>query len=335
MGRCLHIFLACCLSAIPFMQASAQDPQFSQAFASPMYLNCALTGNIGQERLVLNHRRQWVGLPDAYNSFAASYDHNFKRERLGLGFSVVKDEAGAGGLQFTSVATSVAKELRFGRFSGMRFGLKLGYTNRSFNPDKMVFWNQLYGRGDVSSNEEFTVTSKNYFDTGTGLLYYSRRFWAGVNISHINRPDQSFLGLVTHLPMKVSLHMGAEISLNKHSRYYDRSLLYPVIQYKHQQDWDQIDIGCYWQKGRLRLGAWYRGLAIKKKEEPDYRNVDALVFLVGGQISHQLKLGYSYDVTISNLTMKSGGTHEISIIYEWPRKQVKNHMKRVVPCPIF
>ena len=32
--------------------------------------------------------------------------------------------------------------------------------------------------------------------------------------------------------------------------------------------------------------------------------------------------------------MKSGGAHEISLIYEWPRK-AKNRRHKVVPCPKF
>lgn len=56
--------------------------------------------------------------------------------------------------------------------------------------------------------------------------------------------------------------------------------------------------------------------------------------MVGFATEFQLRIGYSYDVTISKLTVKSGGAHELSLIYEWPQKP-KNRRHRVVPCPKF
>lgn len=56
--------------------------------------------------------------------------------------------------------------------------------------------------------------------------------------------------------------------------------------------------------------------------------------MVGYETPYQLRLVYSYDVTVSKLTMKSGGAHEISVIYEWPRTG-KNRKYRAVPCPKF
>jgi hypothetical protein len=56
--------------------------------------------------------------------------------------------------------------------------------------------------------------------------------------------------------------------------------------------------------------------------------------MVGFETEQQLRIVYSYDITISKLTMRSGGAHEISLIYEWPRK-AKNRRHQMVPCPKF
>ncbi len=63
-------------------------------------------------------------------------------------------------------------------------------------------------------------------------------------------------------------------------------------------------------------------------------NTDAIVLMVGYQTEAQLRFVYSYDITISKLTMKSAGAHELSLIYEWPRK-AKARRHKVVPCPKF
>ena len=41
----------------------AQDPQFSQFYANPVYLNPAFAGTARCPRVVLNYRNQWPGIP--------------------------------------------------------------------------------------------------------------------------------------------------------------------------------------------------------------------------------------------------------------------------------
>ncbi len=85
---------------------------------------------------------------------------------------------------------------------------------------------------------------------------------------------------------------------------------------------------------QLTGGLWYRGLPIAKAYKQGYGNNDAVILMAGFQTQKQLRIIYSYDITISKLTMRSGGAHEISLQYEWPRK-AKNRKHRTVPCPKF
>jgi len=317
------------------MEVKGQDPQFSQVFTAPLYLNPALTGNTGQDRVAMTHRRQWMGLTHGYVSSSLSYDHNFRKKKVGVGFSMLKDQAGIQGLQFTEFAGTISKDLSIGPFNGFRLGMKLAQTTRSYDLDKLVFWDQLYSGGDASNGGPLVLDKIRYFDTGSGLLYYSQKFWGGINVNHLNRPVQSFLGSDYRMDMKFSLHAGADIPLQKRGSHFPTSSIQPVIIYKFQQDWNQLDVGAYYQEHGFRIGCWYRGLPIRKKGEPDYRNNDALVIMLGAEMAEQWQLGYSYDITLSNLTMKSGGSHEISLIYEWPRSSKYMQKRRPIPCPRF
>jgi type IX secretion system PorP/SprF family membrane protein len=332
----IHIVLGLIVISTLSLNVQAQDPQFSQVYAAPLYLNPALTGNTGQDRIAFTHRRQWMGLGDGYLNYAASYDHNFRKQRMGIGFSVLRDQAGIHGLQFMEYAGAVSKDINAGPMSGLRVGIKLAYTSRSFNRDKVLFWDQLYNGGGVSdSPSPLLFNNVNYFDSGAGILYYTSKFWGGINANHLNRPDQSFMNQQSRLPMKFTLHAGAVIPLKKPGKHFTQTTLKPVVIYKFQQDWDQLDVGGYIQDRNLRFGFWYRGLPIRKKGEPDYRNNDALVFMFGAEIAEQLQLGYSYDITISHLSVRSGGSHEISLIFEWPRQPKKHQPRAAVPCPRF
>jgi type IX secretion system PorP/SprF family membrane protein len=336
MENCRYKGLVVLILIIWNSSVNAQDPQFSQVFAAPIYLNPAFTGATRQDRVAISHRRQWMGLTDGYVSSVASYDHNFSKKKLGLGLIILNDRAGLQGLRFTEISATLSKDLPVGVFNGFRLGLKFGQTVRSFDRDKVIFWDELYSGSDGSYSEPLILDKLRYFDSGSGVLYYSKRFWAGINANHLNRPQQSFLGDQHRMDVKMSLHIGTEFRLEKkRGSYFSSRSIKPVVLYKFQQDWDQLDLGAYYEDDGLRLGLWYRGLPINKKGEPDYRNNDALVFLVGCELNGQLQLGYSYDVTLSNLTVRSGGSHELSLIYEWPYTSRQSDRKKAIPCPRF
>ena len=48
----------------------AQDPVFSQFYATPMQLNPAFAGTTYAPRITLNYRNQWPSWPNAYTTYA-------------------------------------------------------------------------------------------------------------------------------------------------------------------------------------------------------------------------------------------------------------------------
>jgi type IX secretion system PorP/SprF family membrane protein len=48
-----------------------------------------------------------------------------------------------------------------------------------------------------------------------------------------------------------------------------------------------------------------------------YRHQDAIVILAGMELLTGLKIGYSYDITISRLVSYSSGSHEVMIGYSF------------------
>jgi hypothetical protein len=62
----------------------AQDPNFSQFFASPMTLNPALTGKFdGVFRVAGNYRNQWPTINNAFVTKTVSVDFSIKESPFG------------------------------------------------------------------------------------------------------------------------------------------------------------------------------------------------------------------------------------------------------------
>ncbi|MCW5898130.1 MAG: type IX secretion system membrane protein PorP/SprF [Flavobacteriales bacterium] len=328
-----HIALFATLAMM--WSVSAQDPQFSQFYAAPQYLNPALTGNTQQDRIALNYRLQWPGIQPGFETYAFAYDHRFADANSGLGGYVLRDKAGTLGLHFTTIAMAYSYEARLDHKRAFRFGLRMGYTMRGIDPSGYLFADQIIRDGAPRTIETGLVEQISYLDLAAGGLYFSERYWVGISLTHLNRPNQSlFLERDARLPMRVSLHGGYLFALD--GMRFDRSKTRMTLatHYKAQGKWDQLDLGGYIERHRMIGGLWYRGLPILKSYAPGYPNSEAVILLVGFETEQQLRITYSYDITISRLTMASGGAHEISLSYEWPR-HTKNRRVRIVPCPKF
>src|SRR3954470_5633398 len=107
----------------------AQDPHFSQFFASPLTLNPAFTGKFdGQFRLAANHRDQWPSIPKAYVTTSASVDFGLLKGRIperdvfGIGFSGLSDQSADAALKlnYGSVSLSFHKAFYENGFNKIR-----------------------------------------------------------------------------------------------------------------------------------------------------------------------------------------------------------------------
>src|SRR5258706_3066549 len=109
--------LICAMSFCLFSGAVviAQDPNFSQFFASPLTLNPALTGKFdGVYRIAANYRNQWPTFNNAFVTKTASIDFGVLKhhipdiDQFGVGFMGFTDRAGDGVITTNAAAISVA-----------------------------------------------------------------------------------------------------------------------------------------------------------------------------------------------------------------------------------
>ena len=318
------------------LTASAQDPQFSQWYAAAQYLNPALTGNTHQDRIALNYRLQWPGVQPGYETYMAAYDHRFSTAPVGMGAMVLRDKAGSSGLTSTTIGMSYSYAARINYKRAIRGGVRLGYTMRGVNPDGYLFADQVIRDNAPQTIEPNLVPRTNYLDLAGGLMYYSESLWAGVSVNHLNKPNMSLMvDGQAPLERRMSVHAGYRFPIDgQRTVAKSETRMTLATHYKMQGKWDQLDLGAYADHHQFTAGLWYRGLPIVKAYKPGYGNNEAVVLMIGYQTENQLRFVYSYDITISKLTMRSAGAHEISLIYEWP-KQVKKRKHKIVPCPKF
>lgn len=296
-----------------------QDPEFTQFYANPLYLNPAFAGSANCPRVSLNYRNQWPGISGSFITYSASYDQHVDNLSGGVGLLVWNDRAGEGTLNTTNVSGMYSYQLPVTRRFSIKAGLQATWAQKSVDWSKLTFGDMIDARrGFVyNTNEVKRDAPANYVDFSAGLLGYSEKYFIGVAVHHLTEPNESVIKGESPLPRKYTFHAGAVIPLEGKG---DVATLSPNILFRMQQDFRQINFGMYYSKGPIIGGLWYR-------------NSDAFITLIGIQTGI-MKFGYSYDITISDLTNKTAGSHEISLGLQFDCKPKKRKF-RTISCPSF
>lgn len=327
---------------------TAQDPQYSQFYASPLYLSPAFAGSSQQGRVGMNYRNQWPGIDANFTTFSLWSDFYLEDHNSGLGAILTRDYANTLGLQSISLGLQYAYQFQLTKKLSFRPGVQVSLNTRSINYNKLIFGDQINNDGsiDPATAENLAGSTTVFFpDLGFGGLLFSEHAWIGLAVFHLLTPNQSLSGGSDKLPMKFSGHAGykfffrnGSMGMGYETKPQERSIA-PAIQYRHQGQFDQMDVGMYLTLEPITFGTWYRGVPFKKVN--GFVNNESIVFSLGlhkkssNKLMDQLMIGYSYDLTISQLGPGSGGAHEFSLVYTWPirnpRKPPKD--KLIIPCP--
>src|SRR6267142_387397 len=91
---------------------TAQDAQFSQFYAAPLYLNPAFAGSTSQARIGSNYRNQWPSIDANFNTISAFADFYIEEKNSGVGMIINKDREGLLGLQSTSIGLLYSYDLK-------------------------------------------------------------------------------------------------------------------------------------------------------------------------------------------------------------------------------
>jgi type IX secretion system PorP/SprF family membrane protein len=311
--------IAVVLSLVLTSNAFGQDPEFTQFYANPLYLNPAFAGTAHCPRVSLNYRNQWPGISGSFVTTSASYDQHVDAFSGGLGLLVWNDRAGEGTLITTNISGMYSYQLPVTRTFSIKAGLQATWAQKKVDWSKLTFGDMIDARrGFVyNTNEIQRDQPASYVDFAAGILGFSEKYFGGFAVHHLTQPNESVIEGTSPLPRKYTFHAGAVIPLEGKG---DDASLSPNVLVQLQQDFLQINFGMYYSKGPIIGGLWYR-------------NSDSFIALVGFQTGI-LKFGYSYDITISKLTNKTAGSHEFSTGLLFDCKPRRRRF-RTISCPSF
>ncbi len=295
-----------------------QQQQLTQFTHNPYMVNASFAGVYDMIDINTSFRHQWVNMPGAPKTFYMSVAAPLGRKgRPTYNPSLrISKPTGQSAIQRPKISTGLLKHGvggyvlydqygHFNRFAGMGsytvhvpvvkgYNLALsvqgGLSNHSLDELHLLdindpFYNSLMATGG----------NTNYLDISSGGLFYSENLFIGYmgsKVAHmaLGLGAQDFDLRTHHFAMA-----GYNFDLKKQG-----ILLTPSVLMKYMAPapvmWD-IHL-------KATFNNWIWGGVT-------YRHKDALAMMFGLYASNMIKVGYSYDLSISGLTNYNSGTHEI------------------------
>ena len=256
----------CCVLAAG-NKAVAQDPYFSQFYSAPTFLSPSLAGSTGGTRFVSNYRNQWPGITKTYQTVALSTDLYFSSLQSGFGALLVSDKAGSANLNTTYLGLQYSYRVQVGEHWQFIPGMQFTLGQKSIDRSKLVFPDQVVTGTPSSSDIYLTDTKAQYLDLTTSLFLYSPQFWFGAVADHLLKPNYSFMGANTNMPIKLIAFGGMNFFRNYASRMAEPRTASLCYRYENQNGFNQLDLGGYLYGKALDVGVWYRGIPVFKNNK--------------------------------------------------------------------
>ena len=270
-----------------------QDPMYTQFMDNLLVVNPGYAGSRDTGTIMLVSRNQWVSVEDAPVTNSFSYNTRFKDQNFGLGFSVMYDKIGPQkqtGVYFDySYFLKVSDNYRLGM--GLKGGVSFYRAALSelitIDPDP-IYSQDIY---------------KNFLpNLGIGGYLYSEKTYFGLSIpklieNTITREDYE-TSYISKERIHVYLVGGHNFDLNSDIQLKTNGMLRFVK--NAPISFQAMALAGFrerfWLGGMVRIG-------------------DAYGIVAQFQATHRILIGYSYDITTSELNMFSNGTHEIMFSY--------------------
>lgn len=290
-------------AAITGMVNAQQDPQFTNWMFDRISFNPAAAGMDRLHCLTVFHRDQWDGFAGDPKTYLLNYNgyvqtgYN-KSQLIGIGLSAYTEVLGKETNNVVRLAGAYHKNLGA---STLSVGLHLGMVNKSLGAK----WNPI-DQGDATIPTG--GVSSMALDANLGvMLYQPGKYYAGLSATHL--PAANLYNVNVKLARHYYLMGGYEYPIDGSDiKLRANALVKTSLKSKMSAD---INVNALWND------MVWGGLS--------FRPGDAIAPMLGFQtcktsqvnktteMTNCFKIGYSYDVTTSDIKDYSAGSHEIFV----------------------
>ncbi|GDX47681.1 hypothetical protein LBMAG25_04990 [Bacteroidota bacterium] len=329
----------------------AQDPTFSQFYLNPLYVNPAYAGMNEGLRVCANYRNLWGRIPSRFPTYSLSVDAQNLSISSGLGFNIISDTEGEGSLRTQSFGVFYSyRAILIPKHMIFHGGIQTSIVSRRVDWSSLIFSDQIdpvLGVVKPTATPEPNQQNVFYPDfSAGGVLRFNHNTrrkkllatWTlGAAIHHLVQPNESIIRQRSVLPRRFVGQAGVLIPI-RHEVTRNKIAINPQVLYEQQGP-----MRTFMASVTTLVQPVYAGIGVRNQTPliPDIRRQDALFISFGLNSNWNkeifYKMGYSYDLTVSQLKASTAGTHELALVIEFKKFSFNKRLnpKKKTECPDF
>lgn len=276
-----------------------QEVQNSFYMFNPSLLNPAYAGSRDAMSIVGAYRSQWVGWEGAPKTVMFTLHSPLTIESIGLGLNVVNDQIGKSNRN--AIFADIAYRVRLSKKNDrLAFGIRGGVD----------LINNNYGNLKVNDNTDPLILQNSFtqtlYNAGAGIYAYGNKYYVGVTVPKFI-PNKLTTSNLSGFNSKEVPHVyfigGFVFKLNS---LWDLKPSTTVRYTANAPLSVDLNLNAFFNK-RIWFGVMYRHGAAAGAN---------IVY----HFTENLRLGYSYDYSITNMNKFNSGTHEILLGWDLVKK---------------
>lgn len=316
-----HFFTFFFLIAIFYLAQAQQPAQYSLYMLNPMAWNPGYVGLDNSLSITGVFRKQWTNLPGSPTTQNLSAHMPLYYLSGGVGINVENDVLGAQQLTSASLAYAYQKDLGSGILS---FGVSAGMVQRTLDGSKIRTPDGEYIEpGNFNHFDDLLPLSSESATAPTfhaGIYFSNDWLEAGFSARNITEPTTDYSTLSLPLNRSLNFNLGFHFDLG------NTFSLHPYALVRSDLTQTQTDFSVIIRyNDNIFGGASLRGY--------NSNSLDAVAILAGFKLSEHFTLAYGYDITMSDLSTVSDGSHEISLNYNLNKIIGKGRLPKIIYNP--
>lgn len=265
-----------------------QDAQYTHYMFNSLAFNPGYAGTRGALNFTALGRFQWVGVEGAPKTFVLSGHSPITNQNMGVGGWVETDRIGVHNR--TSLFGNYAYHLPVSEQNALSLGLTAGFWHYASN------WGNAGNILNPDDPNAINESSKILPNFGLGAFFYGENYYAGLSAPHILAQKLDEIALEAKQFLHLYLTGGYLFPLS------EKLQLMPTALVKMTPNSSPVTFDV---NANLIFDNKF-GIGV------GYRNSDAIDVML--QFNHkQLRIGYAYDLTLSQLKTFGSGSHEIML----------------------
>lgn len=311
------LFIFSILVFVGFHCIGQQIVMSSQYMINDFAINPAVAGTKAYSPLVIDVRRQWMGIREAPLAQHLSY-HTSVGSGLGVGGYLFNDVAGPS--RRTGLLGAISKQINTSTNTKLSMAIAGSLSQFIFDRDKMI----------TEDPDDITVarysTNQLVPDIAIGAKWYGEKYHVGVSMYNLLQTRLDLFDVMTavtsNLRRTVYVSGSYIIAPSRKSKLvFEPST---VLRFMFDAPF-QFDVNL---RAIYNKRVW-GGIS--------YRYKDAIAFMIGFSTS-RFGVGYSYDLNTSRLNSYNSGSHEITLTFRGRNKHATgppSGMFNSYECPTF